>query len=111
MHWTGGNWQDRSQLRKGYKKHYEHVRKAASAAGMEVLEFQARDGWVPLCQFLGKKVPDEPYPHVNEGDWVVELHYFIFWVRVMASFIRITKLIAPILVAGGAYWVYRDKFM
>lgn len=23
------------------------------------------DGWEPLCRFLGKEVPDEPFPHAN----------------------------------------------
>lgn len=23
------------------------------------------DGWEPLCEFLGKEVPDEPFPHLN----------------------------------------------
>jgi hypothetical protein len=24
------------------------------------------DGWEPLCKFLGKPVPDEPFPRVND---------------------------------------------
>jgi hypothetical protein len=30
-----------------------------------LLIFQAKDGWGPLCEFLGVPVPDRPYPHVN----------------------------------------------
>lgn len=30
-----------------------------------LLVFQAKDGWVPLCKFLGVPVPSEPYPRVN----------------------------------------------
>jgi hypothetical protein len=26
-----------------------------------------KDGWAPLCEFLGKPVPNEPFPHLNEG--------------------------------------------
>jgi hypothetical protein len=29
------------------------------------LVFRARDGWEPLCRFLGVEVPDEPYPMTN----------------------------------------------
>lgn len=32
-----------------------------------LLVFQARDGWGPLCDFLGVPVPDAPYPHVNSS--------------------------------------------
>lgn len=30
-----------------------------------LLEWSVEDGWAPLCTFLGKPVPDEPFPHVN----------------------------------------------
>lgn len=26
------------------------------------------DGWEPLCEFLGKPVPDEPFPWVNDAE-------------------------------------------
>lgn len=32
----------------------------------KLLVFQAKDGWEPLCAFLGVPVPDEPYPRVND---------------------------------------------
>jgi hypothetical protein len=33
-----------------------------------LLEWSAQDGWEPLCKFLGKDIPDEPFPHVNTSD-------------------------------------------
>ena len=27
--------------------------------------FRSRDGWEPLCDFLGVEVPDEAYPKTN----------------------------------------------
>jgi hypothetical protein len=30
-----------------------------------LLEWTVEDGWEPLCEFLDKPVPDEPFPHVN----------------------------------------------
>lgn len=32
----------------------------------KLLIFEAKDGWKPLCEFLGKPIPDTPYPHVND---------------------------------------------
>ena len=32
----------------------------------KLLVFKATDGWEPLCKFLGKPVPDVPYPNVND---------------------------------------------
>jgi hypothetical protein len=31
-----------------------------------LLVFEAKDGWTPLCEFLGVPVPDGPYPRVND---------------------------------------------
>jgi len=33
-----------------------------------VLVFQAKDGWEPLCAFLGVDVPEGPYPHLNDTE-------------------------------------------
>ncbi|KAI0149341.1 P-loop containing nucleoside triphosphate hydrolase protein [Pestalotiopsis sp. NC0098] len=32
----------------------------------QLLVMQLSDGWEPLCKFLGKPVPDEPFPRVND---------------------------------------------
>lgn len=31
-----------------------------------LLLFQAKEGWQPLCEFLGVPVPDVPYPNIND---------------------------------------------
>ena len=31
------------------------------------LEWKVEEGWEPLCKFLDKDVPDEPFPHVNRS--------------------------------------------
>ena len=38
--------------------------RALEAEG-RALVFRSRDGWGPLCDFLGVDVPDEPYPKTN----------------------------------------------
>jgi hypothetical protein len=32
-----------------------------------LLEVELGSGWEPLCKFLGKRIPDQPFPHVNEA--------------------------------------------
>lgn len=32
---------------------------------LQVLEFSVKQGWEPLCEFLGVPVPDVPFPRVN----------------------------------------------
>ena len=49
-----------------YKSHYETIRKVTPTE--RLLEFKLEDGWQPLCEFLGKEVPRQPFPRVDVGD-------------------------------------------
>jgi len=48
-----------------YAVHNDHV--LANVPKEQLLEFQVTQGWEPLCKFLGKPIPDEPFPHVNDS--------------------------------------------
>ena len=49
-----------------YLRHYDEVR--AMVAPENLLEFQVKDGWEPLCNFLGDRVPyGKKFPHVNDN--------------------------------------------
>jgi hypothetical protein len=48
------------------ERHNSAVR-AAIPAG-HLLEFEVRDGWEPLCAFLGVPVPDDSFPRTNERE-------------------------------------------
>ena len=37
-----------------------------------LLEYKIEEGWEPLCRFLGKEIPKEPFPHTNEKDYLNE---------------------------------------
>lgn len=34
----------------------------------KLLEMDLAEGWGPLCKFLGKPVPDEPFPRANDRE-------------------------------------------
>lgn len=40
----------------------------ASVPPGRLLVFEAKQGWEPLCAFLGVPVPDEPFPRVNSRE-------------------------------------------
>ena len=48
-----------------YETHNTHVRQ--NVPSDKLLEFDVSQGWEPLCKFLGKPIPDEPFPHVNDS--------------------------------------------
>ena len=66
--WIGefsGRFEDKEFAVDVYNKHIELVKKVIPAE--RLLIHSAKDGWQPLCDFLGVPVPDEPYPWVNES--------------------------------------------
>ncbi|OQE47088.1 hypothetical protein PENCOP_c001G02756 [Penicillium coprophilum] len=46
-----------------YRDHCNMVRGMVPKDNL--LEWSVEDGWEPLCKFLGKPVPDEPFPRTN----------------------------------------------
>jgi len=51
-----------------YGSHNEAVRKAS--AGRRFLEYRPGDGWGPLCEFLGVRIPEVEFPRSDEwGDF------------------------------------------
>lgn len=61
----------RRNARAVYTEHYALVRRVTPKE--RLLEFRLRDGWAPLCAFLGKEVPDCPFPWVNDAEAIQEI--------------------------------------
>jgi hypothetical protein len=56
-----------------FERHTREV--IANIAPERLLVYDVREGWGPLCAFLGKPVPAEPFPRVNSRD---EFHDIFF---------------------------------
>jgi hypothetical protein len=54
---------DEEKAKASYEAHNAEVR--ATIPAERLVDWQAGDGWEPLCRALGVAVPDEPFPHVN----------------------------------------------
>jgi hypothetical protein len=55
---------DRDHLISRFNQHIEEV--VATIAPQRLLVFEAKQGWGPLCEFLGLPVPAVDFPHVND---------------------------------------------
>lgn len=53
--------------REAYIDHVQHVLKVVPKERLLILRFGEQSDWHDLCDFLGKKPPDEPYPVVDES--------------------------------------------
>ena len=57
---------ERQAMIRHFERYGDEVRKTITTD--RLLEFEAKDGWEPLCRFLGVPVPEQPFPHVNDRD-------------------------------------------
>lgn len=58
-----GKFEERRHAIEVFERHNAEVMKYVPAE--RLLVYQVRDGWRPLCGFLGVAPPDLPFPHVN----------------------------------------------
>jgi Sulfotransferase domain len=59
----GGDIESAEHAKDVFVRHNEAVRRGV--ASERLLVYEVKEGWEPLCRFLGRPVPDEPFPHVN----------------------------------------------
>jgi hypothetical protein len=52
------------RAKQGYREHYANIRDMVPKE--KLLGYKLGSGWEPLCEFLGKPVPDVSFPHLNE---------------------------------------------
>lgn len=55
---------DAGGLKRAFIAHNDAVKAAIPAK--QLLVYQVKDGWEPLCAFLGVPVPSEPFPRTND---------------------------------------------
>lgn len=60
-----------------------------------LLVFDVKEGWEPLCKFLGVPVPSTPFPHLND---TAEF-------QARTRLIRAAQIAVLGLVAGGLIWL------
>lgn len=63
-HTFRGRYWDKEFAIEVYQAHIDRVVRGVPKE--RLLQFEVKEGWEPLCIFLGKPVPDEPFPRVNE---------------------------------------------
>ena len=60
----GGKFEDEAATRQVFEQHEADVKAAFSED--RLLVFHPKQGWAPLCAFLGKPVPATDFPNVND---------------------------------------------
>ena len=91
----GGRFTDRQEAVAIFNRHLEQVRRTVPPE--RLLEWEVKQGWEPLCRFLGRPVPspDVPFPHLNDRR---------FFRRLLLA-LRIANWGVPVLGLALAGWL------
>lgn len=90
-----------------FVEHNEHVRGLVPPE--RLLEFQARQGWGPLCEFLGKEIPDgKQFPKVNDvTTFRATFHEMNQAVYSQTGRLLVKTAIPVLFMAGAIYYFVR----
>ena len=61
-----GKFEDKNYAKKAWENHIAEVKNHVPQE--KLLIYDVRDGWAPLCAFLGVPEPAEPLPHLNKKE-------------------------------------------
>ena len=66
--WDGtfdGRFEDKAYAIEIFERHNEEVKRHVPPE--RLLVYEVKEGWVPLCEFLGVAEPEEPFPRLNDA--------------------------------------------
>jgi hypothetical protein len=61
-----GRFEDKAFAREVFQAHIERVK--AEVPSDRLLVYDVKEGWGPLCEFLGKSVPEGDFPELNKKE-------------------------------------------
>src|SRR3712207_2349159 len=102
--WRGtfdGKFEDKRHAIEVFNRHNEEVRRRVPQD--RLLVYEVKEGWEPLCEFLGVKEPDTPFPHLNDA---TEMRRRMLGVRALGVAVP-TALALLIITTLALFW--RDR--
>ena len=88
--------------RAAYRAHNAGIKE--SVPKERLLQYRLGRGWEPLCEFLGKEVPDVPFPHRNEAE-TLKLAFGALASRALKnSLFNFAVVVAVAATLGAVLW-------
>lgn len=94
-----GKFEDKEYAEAIFERHNAEVQRVVPPE--KLLVYEVKEGWGPLCDFLGVEVPDKPFPRLND---TAEMRSRIKMVRAVAVAV---PAIAALALAGATYLLLR----
>ena len=98
-----------SRGKKYYMDQLARVRNLVPKESGMLLEFDVKEGWEPLCEFLGKEVPSKPFPKVMERTEFKEVSDGVRTYEIILMAGNVAKKLGVAAVLGGLLWVGRKR--
>ena len=93
----------------GYDRHYEHVRSLVPPE--RLLEYNVKEGWGPLCKFLGIDHPETEFPRGNDTVTLNKRFEAALKLTLKAIAARIAIVVVVVMVLFYAYsWSLKQMF-
>ena len=75
----------------------------------QLLEVKLEDGlgWEQICPFLGKEIPEKPYPRTNAREEFQKLYGSVIGPRIQAAMKRLAATILVPSIAVGVWYYLR----
>ena len=98
--WEGtfdGRFEDEAYATEVFERHNAEVRRHVPAD--RLLVYEVKQGWGPLCDFLGVKEPDELFPHTND---TAQMRRRLRGVKTISVAVPVMVAAALVLLLGRA---------
>jgi hypothetical protein len=103
-----GNTYGGSQSKAAYDQHYDTVRSIVPKD--RLLEIDSEDvTWGPLCEFLGKEVPAEPFPQLKDEKAMRQNLEKAWWGMVQYCVLMLA-MPSGVIALGIVFYYYADAF-
>lgn len=105
-YWQAYKFDDwRAKARQGYLEHNALIKKSVHKD--RLLIYKLGSGWAPLCEFLGREIPEVEFPRVNETEELQERVFLSLMLGLRRAMLRYAKLLpsaVPFLLIVGYLW-------
>lgn len=95
--------------KRAFLDHYELMKKLVPEE--RLLVYRVGEGWEPLCEFLGVKVPDVSFPHVNKTGQFLDGRRVRWWHAFNCMVARVVPAIAIASAGVAAAWWWRQSLL
>jgi hypothetical protein len=97
------------KIKDKYREHYALVRRVTPPE--RLVEFKLSDGWKPLCEFLGKPIPDKEFPYYNNREYFDEKVKVLMSLATKRPISKASMVLVPATMVAAAYYLYMYTVM